>query len=65
MDIYARQLAKAAYKKAESGGGGGGSYTKAESDARFVAKADLVVLTQAQYDALPSIDPDVFYFITG
>ena len=63
MDIYARQLAKAAYKKAE--GAGGNSYTKVESDARFVAKADLVVLTQAQYDALPSIDPDVFYFITG
>lgn len=49
------------------GGGGGATYTAGtgiEITAQNVINAKEVSLTQAQYNALQTIDPDTLYFIT-
>lgn len=49
------------------GGGGGATYTAGtgiDITAQNVINAKEVALTQAQYDALQTIDPDTVYFIT-
>lgn len=38
-------------------------YNKTDSDTRYLQNSKIVILTQAEYDALLSKDPTVFYMI--
>lgn len=43
--------------------GGNSGLTQDQADARYVKRAEMVVLTQVEYDAITTPDPDTFYFI--